>query len=149
MNAPSKDDSCSVCHDTFKLPCQANCSHWFCGECILMVWHHSSALHPCKCPICRRPINLFIPSNLIGQEHDVESERVMRDIAKYNRFFGGGPVSLIQRVRDMPLLLHRMARELMDPQRALFLVQRTRIIFFILKQMTLLLELILMMRRDL
>ncbi|ONM11391.1 Mitochondrial transcription termination factor family protein [Zea mays] len=27
---PPEDDVCSVCHDRFRIPCQANCSHWFC-----------------------------------------------------------------------------------------------------------------------
>jgi hypothetical protein len=29
---PPEDDVCSVCHDRFRIPCQANCSHWFCGK---------------------------------------------------------------------------------------------------------------------
>lgn len=29
---PPEDDVCSVCHDRFRIPCQANCSHWFCGS---------------------------------------------------------------------------------------------------------------------
>ncbi|KAJ7546883.1 hypothetical protein O6H91_08G059200 [Diphasiastrum complanatum] len=128
MNAPFENDYCSVCYDTFNLPCQANCSHWFCGECILRVWQHNSALRPCKCPICRRPITLLTPSGLIGQEYDAESKRVMREISKYNVVFGGGPMSLIQRVRDMPRILRHVVRELMDPQRALFLVHRMRIL---------------------
>ncbi|KAJ7520875.1 hypothetical protein O6H91_19G027200 [Diphasiastrum complanatum] len=128
MNAPHENDCCSICHDTFILPCQANCAHWFCGECILRVWQHSSALQPCKCPICRRPITLLIPSDSVEQQTVVDSDRIMRDIAKYNRFFGGGPVSFLQRVQDMPLLLRRMVSELLDPQRALFLVHRTRIV---------------------
>jgi hypothetical protein len=37
----------------------------------------------------------------------------------------------LQRVRDMPLLLRRMVGELMDPQRAIPLVHRTRILFFV------------------
>lgn len=39
--------------------------------------------------------------------------------------------SILQRVRDMPLLLRRMVGELMDPQRAIPLVHRTRILFFV------------------
>lgn len=32
MESPPDNDVCSVCHDSFSLPCQANCSHWFCGK---------------------------------------------------------------------------------------------------------------------
>lgn len=42
-----------------------------------------------------------------------------------------GQLKLFQRVRDMPLLLRRMIWELMDPQRAIPLVHRTRILFFL------------------
>ena len=42
MDSPPDNDCCSVCHDSFTLPCQANCAHWFCGECFLyhsILWH--------------------------------------------------------------------------------------------------------------
>jgi len=67
------------------------------GVCILRVWQHSSVLQPCKCPICRRAITLLIPTEILeDQQNDPEVERVMREVAKYNRIFGGGPVSFIQ-----------------------------------------------------
>lgn len=31
MDAPPENDVCSICHQNFHIPCQANCSHWFCG----------------------------------------------------------------------------------------------------------------------
>ncbi|CAI5514368.1 unnamed protein product [Closterium sp. Naga37s-1] len=51
LRPPEGDIGC-VCHDSFALSTQANYCHWFCAECILRAWHHSSALVPCKCPIC-------------------------------------------------------------------------------------------------
>ncbi|KAG6556938.1 hypothetical protein Mapa_001353 [Marchantia paleacea] len=134
MEAPADNDCCSICHDNYTLPVQANCAHWFC-ECILRVWQHTSALQPCKCPICRRPITLFIPSEVdphVQTEEPPNSDMIMSDIAKYNRIFGGGVVSVFQRVRDMPLLLRRLLRELMDPQRAIHLIHRTPILFYLL-----------------
>jgi hypothetical protein len=35
---PPEDDVCSVCHDRFRIPCQANCSHWFCGKSLLLLF---------------------------------------------------------------------------------------------------------------
>lgn len=127
---PPQNDCCSICHDSFTFPCQANCAHWFCGDCILRVWQHTTALQPCRCPICRRTINLLIPSGF-ERSGEPEAQRVLRDVANYNRYHGGGPVGIIQRVRDMPLLLRRMMQDLMDPQRALPLVHRTRIIIYL------------------
>ncbi|KAK1276402.1 hypothetical protein QJS04_geneDACA001840 [Acorus gramineus] len=130
MESPPENDVCSVCHDDFSLPCQANCSHWFCGNCILRVWHHSSALRPCKCPICRRSITLLIPSGSTTQRHgDPEGSQVLENIEKYNRLFGGGSHSLFQRLQDLPFLIRRLLRELIDPQRSLPLVIRARVLF--------------------
>ncbi|XP_008795581.1 E3 ubiquitin-protein ligase RNF170 [Phoenix dactylifera] len=130
MASPPENDCCSVCHDDFTLPCQANCSHWFCGRCILRVWHHGSALQPCKCPICRRSITLLVPTDAaISQRHDLEASQVLENVRKYNRLFGGAPNSLIQRLRDLPFFIRRLSRELMDPQRSLPLVIRARMMF--------------------
>ncbi|KAH9307863.1 hypothetical protein KI387_035774, partial [Taxus chinensis] len=129
MDSPPENDCCSVCHDNFSLPCQANCAHWFCGECILRVWHHSSAIQPSKCPICRRPINLLIPcESATRQRNEPEVDSVLQYIERYNRIFGGGSVGFFQRLRDTPLLLRRLLREMMDPQRALPLVFRARVV---------------------
>ena len=69
------------------------------AECILRVWQHSSVLEPCKCPICRRAITLLIPFevNVTGDHQpDLDVDRIVQNLAKYNRIFGGGPVSLLQ-----------------------------------------------------
>jgi hypothetical protein len=33
-----EDDICSVCHDHFRIPCHANCSHWFYGKSLLLFF---------------------------------------------------------------------------------------------------------------
>ncbi|CAN6459144.1 unnamed protein product [Victoria cruziana] len=97
MEAPPSNDCCSICHDDFTLACQANCSHWFCGACILHVWHHGSVLQACKCPICRRAISLLIPCEAaLHQCYEPEARQVIEEVEKYNRSFGGGSLSLIQ-----------------------------------------------------
>lgn len=130
MASPPENDVCSVCHERFTMPCQANCSHWFCGSCIIRVWNHGSALRPCKCPICRRLITLLIPTEDAQiHRHEPEAGQVLENIEKYNRSFGGGSPSLVQRLRDLPFFTRRLLRELMDPQRSLPLVFRARMIF--------------------
>ncbi|KAF9608533.1 hypothetical protein IFM89_009899 [Coptis chinensis] len=97
MEMPPDNDFCSVCHDNFDLPCQANCSHWFCSSCILRVWHHGSALQPCKCPICRRLITLLVPSEASLQNRtDPVVKETLESVERYNNLFGGGPRSLVQ-----------------------------------------------------
>lgn len=63
----------------------------------MRVWHHGSALQPCKCPICRRFITLLIPTETVqSQRHEAEASQVLENIEKYNRSFGVGSHSLIQ-----------------------------------------------------
>ncbi|KAK9162098.1 hypothetical protein Syun_003000 [Stephania yunnanensis] len=94
---PPANDYCSVCHEQFNQPCQANCSHWFCGNCIMSVWHHGPALQPCKCPLCRRLITLLIPSqSMTGARDNSEVNGILLEIERYNRRFGGGSLTLLQ-----------------------------------------------------
>ncbi|KAG2252562.1 hypothetical protein Bca52824_082698 [Brassica carinata] len=99
MNRPPENDLCSICHSHFTAPCQANCSHWFCGNCIMLVWRHGSTSQPCSCPLCRRPISLLVPTE------ETVDRIVLRDLESYNRLFGRGTASLLQMMQDLPFLL--------------------------------------------
>ncbi|KAJ8769989.1 hypothetical protein K2173_009071 [Erythroxylum novogranatense] len=128
MDGPPANDWCSVCHGHFNVPCQANCSHWFCGDCIMMVWQHGSAIQPCKCPLCRRQITLLVPGEAsLRQRHNPQVAEVLGKIETYNRLFGGRSNGLVQRLQDLPFLIRRLVREMMDPQRSLPLVIRARV----------------------
>ncbi|XVE60673.1 hypothetical protein DITRI_Ditri05aG0147000 [Diplodiscus trichospermus] len=128
MEGPPPNDCCSICHGSFNVPCQANCSHWFCGNCIMLVWHHGSALHPCKCPLCRRMITLLVPGEAsLRERHNSAVAEVLEKVEKYNRYFGGQSNSLLQRLQDLPFLLRRLLREMTDPRRSLPLVIRARV----------------------
>ncbi|KAK9271368.1 hypothetical protein L1049_026958 [Liquidambar formosana] len=130
MEGPPVNDCCSICHGNFNMPCQANCSHWFCCNCIVLVWSHGSALQPCKCPLCRRLITLLIPTEAsLRQRHDPEVAETLGKVERYNRLFGEGTNGLIQRMQDLPFLLRRLLRELMDPQRSLPFVIKARVYF--------------------
>ncbi|KAL8162404.1 hypothetical protein V2J09_013893 [Rumex salicifolius] len=128
MAQPPSTDCCSICHETFNIPCQANCSHWFCGSCILQVWHYGSALQPCKCPLCRSVITLLIPSESSPlPQNNPEASRVMREIEAYNRVFGERSSGFIQKLRDLPFLLRRLLNDLLDPGRSLPFVIKARV----------------------
>ncbi|ESW20616.1 hypothetical protein PHAVU_005G001800 [Phaseolus vulgaris] len=101
--APPSNDLCSVCHGNFHLPCQANCSHWFCANCIMLVWQHGSGTSSCKCPLCRRPITLLVPTeHSLRQRHDPEVAQILSKIHAYNRVFGGQPSSFFQALAGVP-----------------------------------------------
>ncbi|XP_011031507.1 PREDICTED: E3 ubiquitin-protein ligase RNF170-like isoform X2 [Populus euphratica] len=128
MDGPPVNDFCSICHGHFNIACQANCSHWFCGDCIMLVWHHGSVLQPCKCPLCRRQITLLVPGEAsLRERSDPDAAEVLRKIERYNHLFAGNTSGLIQRMQDLPFLLRRLLREIMDPQRSLPLVIRARV----------------------
>ncbi|KAG2372175.1 uncharacterized protein HKW66_Vig0209570 [Vigna angularis] len=98
------------------------------ANCIMLVWQHASGTSCCKCPLCRRPITLLIPTeHSLSQRHDPEVAQILSKIHAYNRVFGGQPSSFFQRVQDLPFLLHRLLREFLNPQRSLPLVIRARV----------------------
>ncbi|KMT20169.1 hypothetical protein BVRB_1g001790 [Beta vulgaris subsp. vulgaris] len=127
-DGPPINDCCSICHGNFNIPCQANCSHWFCGHCILQLWDHGSTLLPCRCPLCRRPINLLIPTEASMQQRvNPEVANIIGRLELYNRRYGERSNNLNQRLRDLPFLLRRLLRDLLDPQRSLPFVIKARV----------------------
>ncbi|KAF9670592.1 hypothetical protein SADUNF_Sadunf13G0084900 [Salix dunnii] len=154
------------------------------GDCIMLVWHHGSALQPCKCPLCRRQITLLVPGEVsLRERNDPNVAEVLGKIERYNHLFGGNTRSLVQfvapsffhaehsqqpvrslqivvallpsyrekvgeeeyyciviamrflkdaftypqRMQDLPFLLRRLLREIMDPQRSLPMVIKARV----------------------
>ncbi|KAL3513498.1 hypothetical protein ACH5RR_026215 [Cinchona calisaya] len=97
-------------------------------NCILQVWNHGPALQPCKCPLCRRQITLLIPSEASSrQRHNAEVLEILQRVETYNRLFGQHSNGLVQRMQDLPFLLRRLLRDMMDPQRSLPLVIKARV----------------------
>ncbi|CAH9112886.1 unnamed protein product [Cuscuta europaea] len=128
MDGPPETDFCSICHGTFHIPCQANCSHWFCGNCILQVWDHGPALQPCKCPLCRRQITLLVPSDDSSRQRRApDVSGVFTKIERYNGLFGPRSNGLMQKMQDLPFLLRRLLRDITDPQRSLPFFIRARV----------------------
>ncbi|KAL7156172.1 hypothetical protein ABFS83_03G125100 [Erythranthe nasuta] len=128
MDGPPENDVCCICHAPFHIPCQANCSHWFCGSCFLLLWDHGAALHPCKCPLCRREITLLVPSEASSRQYHVaDVAEVLQRIERYNRLYGEHSNGITQRMRDLPFLLRRLLRDMMDPQRSIPFVIRARV----------------------
>ncbi|KAH6759332.1 E3 ubiquitin-protein ligase RNF170-like protein [Perilla frutescens var. frutescens] len=142
MDGPPENDVCSICRHNFHIPCQANCSHWFCGalffyfyadvlivgNCIWRVWDHGPALRPCRCPLCRREITLLVPSEAsLRRQNMADVAEILQRIETYNRQYGARSNSLVQRMQDLPFLLKRLLRDILDPQRSLPLVIRARV----------------------
>lgn len=59
------------------------------GHCILQLWDHGSTLLPCRCPLCRRPINLLIPTEASMQQRvNPEVANIIGRLELYNRRYG-------------------------------------------------------------
>ncbi|KAL0866084.1 hypothetical protein Bca101_045202 [Brassica carinata] len=87
----------------------------------MLVWRHRSTSQPCSCPLCRRTITLLVPT-----EEDTTPD-LLRDLESYKRRFRGRTASLLQMLQDLPFLLRRLLRELMNSHRTLPRVTRARL----------------------
>lgn len=73
----------------------------------MLVWHHGSALQPCKCPLCRRQITLLVPTEASMMQRDKpEVAEVLRNVETYNRYFGGHSRGLTQVNMATRLYIH-------------------------------------------
>uniref|UniRef100_A0ACD5WLF7 Uncharacterized protein n=1 Tax=Avena sativa TaxID=4498 RepID=A0ACD5WLF7_AVESA len=119
MTAPHLGERCAVCRGfDISVPHQANCSHWFCGHCIVGVWLHGSVLRPSDCPLCRRSITLLVPSEVASLlRNEPEIAPVMNRIQQYNGRFAGAPHNVIQWLLDQPFYIRRMLTEFRDTLR--------------------------------
>lgn len=115
---PPDDDVCPICFGDFTLACRSDCGHWFCGSCILQVWNHGSAFHPCKCPMCCRHIKNLTPEASVYCPNEEDAKTILKTVGKYNHLFVGGTRGFILKIRELPLLIGRMVREMTDPDQA-------------------------------
>ncbi|KAI4372228.1 hypothetical protein MLD38_010484 [Melastoma candidum] len=83
----------AVCHGPFRIPCQLNISHWFCGNGrVYAIWLFCGSMHnpaawfpllgdcacvapwlaiqPCKCPLCRRENTVLVPAEASTRQRD-------------------------------------------------------------------------------
>ncbi|KAE9459111.1 hypothetical protein C3L33_08985, partial [Rhododendron williamsianum] len=99
-DTPPDDDICPICFEDFKIPCQTNCGHWFCGfkfvylfvtaNCVITFWSHGSKLLRCKCPICSQSISKLTPETSLTLSLDDEIVEALEKVQEYNRHFEGG-----------------------------------------------------------
>lgn len=123
----SGDRTCPICFAECRWAVLTNCGHLFCSQCILAYWNFTSPLAAVPCPVCRAPVNLLLTSYA---EADPAAEgRAEADAAvnAYNRRFSGAPRSFLDYVRDLPVLLPHLFRELFSFS-GLMMVFRLRVL---------------------
>lgn len=68
----------------------------------------------------------------LQQRINPEVANIISRLESYNRLYGERSSSLIQRLRDLPFLLRRLMRDMLDPQRSLPLVIKARVYLAVL-----------------
>ncbi|XP_074642116.1 E3 ubiquitin-protein ligase RNF170-like isoform X2 [Tubulanus polymorphus] len=56
----SEEITCPICLGDAIYAVETNCSHIFCGNCILAYWHHGSWIGAMRCPVCRQQVIDYI-----------------------------------------------------------------------------------------
>ncbi|KAL0385530.1 UNVERIFIED_CONTAM: E3 ubiquitin-protein ligase [Sesamum radiatum] len=101
---PPEDDCCPICFGEFRVPCKANCGHWFCGSCILQLWEYRSRPQRCRCPFCSSAISKLAPEVSAVNKTEDEVVVVLKNIEQYNRFYVKGMEGCF--LCTLSLLLH-------------------------------------------
>ncbi|XP_067845801.1 E3 ubiquitin-protein ligase RNF170-like [Heptranchias perlo] len=105
------DLHCPVCLQMPTFPVETNCTHMFCGPCLIAYWRHGSWLGAVSCPLCRQKVSLLY-SLFCENQQEKQGRQIVRDIRDYNKRFSGQPRTFADYVFDMPLLLQLAFRGL-------------------------------------
>jgi len=106
---------CCICLGDTRYGVETNCGHIYCGDCILEVYRRSSSLQAMSCPYCRQRITLMLP--YLSEDERLDSadprdnetrNRIFSEITQYNRRFSGESRSLMEHLRDLPVLLRHL-----------------------------------------
>jgi len=114
----SSSHDCAICLEQASLAVETNCGHVYCGNCILEVWRQSNALQATSCPYCRQRITIILPyfsqeerdSADLGETETRSS--ILSEVHTYNRRYSGEPRSVMEMIRDLPVLLRHLVHYL-------------------------------------
>jgi len=111
---------CAICLGQASLALETNCGHIYCGDCILEVWRRSNALQATSCPYCRQRITIVLPYFSQEERDTAEVEeiearsRLLQEVHTYNRRYSGEPRTLVETIRDLPVLLRHLVHHLLS-----------------------------------
>ena len=114
----STPHQCSICLEDAQLAVETNCGHVFCSNCLLEVWRRSSQLFAISCPYCRQRITLMLPyftqeeNNAVDPALAGDRRRLVKEMKGYNQRNSGEPRSVMEQMRDLPMLLRHLLTRL-------------------------------------
>jgi len=98
-------DICFVCLQLTEHPCQTNCKHTLCCECMVELYEHKNQQRV-SCPYCRVPIEFVLFKNTASL-----SSGVVQSLRTYNRRFSGGPQTITDIIRNVPTFAKMLWRK--------------------------------------
>ena len=78
---------CPVCLGPIVYIVETNCGHRFCAQCILMYWRTDRWPRACRCPVCRREVNILL--TLPQMEANERYQDLTNQIRDYNTRMSG------------------------------------------------------------
>ncbi|CAH8592494.1 unnamed protein product [Schistosoma turkestanicum] len=104
---------------------ETNCSHRFCADCFILHWKRTIYSGVISCPMCRGRVStltmLFTEEEL--QDSSTRRSRIEADIRLFNRWHSGEPISIIDRIRDIPLFVYGFIQLLLSGEGTVALMQ--------------------------
>ncbi|KAM7538858.1 hypothetical protein Aperf_G00000048375 [Anoplocephala perfoliata] len=131
----AESDVCPICLEDFKFCVETNCRHKFCGVCFHTYWQRISPLSQLICPVCRGQLRFLLKrftSAEIQCETSQERTQVESNVDIFNRRYSGNPVSLLNQLRDLPVLLRYFWRVVFDGEEGISCLLRLRLIVLFL-----------------
>uniref|UniRef100_A0A0K2TDF5 E3 ubiquitin-protein ligase RNF170 n=1 Tax=Lepeophtheirus salmonis TaxID=72036 RepID=A0A0K2TDF5_LEPSM len=111
----SESPECSICLESVRFAVETNCGHVFCGACLVEYVDRLATLSTPTCPYCRQRITMillyFTPEE--SQDSLQDADRKLRNfliekIKSYNRSYSDEPRSILEQIRDFPILARRL-----------------------------------------
>jgi len=133
-----QDQDCPICMDVLLCPVETNCRHAFCAKCLLLAWKTPEArgsgpttLSPLSCPMCRQEVSMMVPKfelmpipensttsippagsdqtqPLTFTEEKKYVTEAQAELRAYNRRFSDNRKTIMEYVKDIPLVLNHI-----------------------------------------
>lgn len=128
-------DVCPICLENLKFCVETNCRHRFCGDCFYAYWQRLPPLSRPICPVCRGQLRFVLKRFTLPEMQTSASSdrsRIEGNVDLFNRRYSGNPVSLIDQLRDLPVLLRYFWRVIFDGEGNISCLLRLRLIVLFL-----------------
>ncbi|CAH8648618.1 hypothetical protein MS3_00002863 [Schistosoma haematobium] len=121
----NSDYDCPICMEFPSLMIETNCGHRFCAECFILHWKRTIYSRVISCPMCRGRVStltkLFTAEEL--QRENTRRSKIEADLRLFNRWHSGEPISIIDRIKDIPLFVYGFIQLLLSGEGTFALMQ--------------------------